>query len=455
MKKFIVISAVILLLSSSTTLWALPNENNPMPKKANDSIEKTIPSVSEKIEALQAKESEELDKIIAHGFNSTVLITTPKGTGSGFFISEDGYILTNYHVIEGADKAVITTYDKKTYPVKHIRGYSRKKDLALLKIEGTSFPFLEIEATHNIKINEPILIIGHPQGHSWTLTKGYIAGQRIENKRAIIQFSADISPGNSGGPVLNTAGKVCAIATYIETHNIKLSNGSYILDPSDVFKFGVSAQSFANLLEKFKKKKYAMAKVVKFQNRVDATNYMTFALYAYHKFLQELQKSIQEMDYKKINIYSDKYVGVSGQATKTGTNIQLANYENFLKAASEISALGKFLNHQIKYPVGEKDIDATIKNWRKSTHQINKSIKTLVSSHLKSEKQSRIIKKKTIEEFNNSLSSMYKAIVALNKAFPKYGRHAVKPILSSKKLKKLEKFYYHGKLRISRTDLKI
>lgn len=399
--------------------------------------------------------NDEIQKTINHGLQATVLIQTEKGLGSGFFISSNGYILTNYHVIKGAKTITITTYNKKKFTVKTLKSYSQKHDLALLKIKGESFPFLELESSQKININDPVFIIGHPHGHTWTFTKGYIAGKRTEHKTPVIQFSADISPGNSGGPVINSSGKLCAVTTYMNLHKIKFSNGAYVIDPSNVFKFGIDVKAFRNILTKPKKKNYSLAKLADIHNKADITNYMAFTIYTSHLLLKDLKTSIQKMDYKKIYQYSDTYTRTNGKPAKSGTNIKLASYNDFLDSASNISALGNFLNKHTPYPTKEINIDTSIKQWRKAMIRVNKSIDTILSTHNKSERKVRELKKQAIKEFNNSLSAMYQAILSLNKASKKYSKHILSPFISQRKINQLEKLYYNGKLRISREDLKI
>ena len=137
-------------------------------------------------------------EVIANLTRATVFIRTPSGHGSGFVISTNGYVLTNHHVIEGATRALVEFHDERRFPVHHVAAYSAELDIAMLKIDPGTYETLSFERPDAIHIGEPIYVMGHPHGHRWTLSKGYVAGKRIERGRPIIQFSADISPGNSG-----------------------------------------------------------------------------------------------------------------------------------------------------------------------------------------------------------------------------------------------------------------
>ena len=159
-------------------------------------------------------------EVISKATRATVVVNTKDGFGSGFLISTNGYLLTNYHVIEGASKAFVEFNNGDKLPVISCITYSPRLDLALLRIAPGDYECLELQSAENVTLGDPLFIIGHPHGHYWTLTKGYLAGKRTENNRPVIQFSADISPGNSGGPVMHLDGKVCGIATYIERQTL-------------------------------------------------------------------------------------------------------------------------------------------------------------------------------------------------------------------------------------------
>ena len=212
-------------------------------------------------------------EIIAKATRATVIVRTKVGHGSGFIISTNGYLLTNYHVIEGAPQAVIEFNDGLKRPVLSALAYSPKTDLALLRIAPGNYECLDLEDPKSITLGDPLFIIGHPHGHWWTLTKGYLAGKRREDGRPVIQFSADISPGNSGGPVMNLAGRVCGIATYIERQKLEFGDGKYVLDPSSVLKFGVAVDAFYGVTNKTFSKQYSLAELAAFNQRIHSLNH--------------------------------------------------------------------------------------------------------------------------------------------------------------------------------------
>ena len=153
--------------------------------------------------------------------------TKPKaprgGSGSGFIIDGDGYILTNHHVVEGADEIIVSLDDDNEYTAKLI-GADPKTDIALIKItqekdKNRQFPFLSMGDSDKLEVGEWVLAIGSPFGLSHTVTVGVVSAKdRSINAGPydeFIQTDASINPGNSGGPLINIKGEVIGINTAI------------------------------------------------------------------------------------------------------------------------------------------------------------------------------------------------------------------------------------------------
>ena len=151
-----------------------------------------------------------------------VLVKTPGGLGSGFIIHEDGYLLTNDHVIAGENEITITVFakgasgmDKKTWENVRIVASNAEMDLALLKIESgdkTRFPTVPLGDSDELKQGQPVFAIGAPLGLERTVSQGIISlKNRIEDGRMYIQTTTQINPGNSGGPLFNLKGEVVGV----------------------------------------------------------------------------------------------------------------------------------------------------------------------------------------------------------------------------------------------------
>lgn len=144
----------------------------------------------------------------------------PSGQGSGFFIRENGYILTNHHVVRNQDSFWVTTHEGEEYPAKVV-GIDPPTDLALLKIEAPKkFPVLEFADVDDIKIGHWTIAIGAPFSLSRTVTVGIVSNTRrngvgMNLHESYVQTDASINPGNSGGPLLNIHGKVIGVNDFI------------------------------------------------------------------------------------------------------------------------------------------------------------------------------------------------------------------------------------------------
>lgn len=139
--------------------------------------------------------------------------------GSGVIVSSDGYIITNYHVIEKADEIKVTLYDKKDYRGKVI-GSDPKTDIAILKIAAKGLPAIKWGNSDELQVGEFVLAFGNPYGFSHTVTMGIIsalgrANVGIAEYEDFIQTDAAINPGNSGGPLVNIKGELIGINTAI------------------------------------------------------------------------------------------------------------------------------------------------------------------------------------------------------------------------------------------------
>ncbi len=140
-----------------------------------------------------------------------------QSSGSGFFISPDGYIVTNYHVIEGADQIKVVTKDGKEMPATVV-GSDQGTDLAVLKVQGSNFPFVQFETKVKPRVGDWVVAVGNPFDLSSTATAGIVSaynrdiGQNFVN---YIQIDAPINKGNSGGPTFDVYGRVIGVNSEI------------------------------------------------------------------------------------------------------------------------------------------------------------------------------------------------------------------------------------------------
>ncbi|MCE2832064.1 MAG: DegQ family serine endoprotease, partial [Oxalobacteraceae bacterium] len=140
----------------------------------------------------------------------------PRGVGSGFIISPDGFVLTNAHVVEGADEVFVTLTDKREFKAKII-GADRRTDVALVKIEGSNFPRLTLGDSSKLRVGEWVIAIGSPFGLENTVTAGIVSANSRDtgDYLPLIQTDVAVNPGNSGGPLINMRGEVIGINSQI------------------------------------------------------------------------------------------------------------------------------------------------------------------------------------------------------------------------------------------------
>lgn len=147
----------------------------------------------------------------------------PTGNGSGFIWDTEGHIVTNYHVIEKADRAQVTLSDHTTWDAELI-GIEPNKDLAILKIKAPAEKLkpIPVASSHDLRVGQSVFAIGNPFGLDQTLTTGVISALGREIKsiggrpiRGVIQTDAAINPGNSGGPLLDSNGRLIGVNTMI------------------------------------------------------------------------------------------------------------------------------------------------------------------------------------------------------------------------------------------------
>lgn len=179
-------------------------------------------SVSDKIKGLESLQGD-FSVVIDEAVKGIVTIRTESSLGTGFFINDRGYLVTNQHVIEGAKKISVLGYDKRLVSAELV-GSDNVKDVALLRIEN-NYPYLSLADSDNLKVGNKVIAIGNPLGLSYTVTEGIIsANHRVgpTNLPEYIQTDVSLNPGNSGGPLIDTNGRVVGM------NNFKLGNAESI-----------------------------------------------------------------------------------------------------------------------------------------------------------------------------------------------------------------------------------
>lgn len=186
-----------------------------------------------------------------------------RASGSGVIITEDGYIVTNNHVIDGADEINVTLANKKSYKATLV-GQDPNSDLAVIKIEGKAFPYIVYGNSDEAKLGQWVLAIGYPFNLDVTVTAGIISAKSrsigINSRQAnnpvesFIQTDAAVNPGNSGGALINTNGELVGINSAIASPTGSYAGYSYAIPVnmvkkvvSDIVKFGTVQRAYIGI----------------------------------------------------------------------------------------------------------------------------------------------------------------------------------------------------------------
>lgn len=226
--------AILILVGAGAALWYLWPEAssgsglNPQaqpraiePRGSISDFEKANIDVYEQV-APSVTQVTSMSRVPSNWFNFNVQ-AVPKGVGSGFVWDQNGFIVTNFHVVEHADKAQVTLADHSTYEARQVWAYP-DQDIAVLLIDAPKSKLhpIRLGTSHDLKVGQVTYAVGDPFGFDQTMTMGIISalGRTIDspNNRAIegaIQTSAPINPGNSGGPLLDSAGRLIGMNTAI------------------------------------------------------------------------------------------------------------------------------------------------------------------------------------------------------------------------------------------------
>jgi serine protease Do len=172
----------------------------------------------------------DVSSLVKQNGEAVVQVRTPEGLGSGFFINADGYLITNFHVIEGETELSVEVYhqkdgqlDRETYKQVKIIAINKFHDLALLKIDDKNAPkfkYITLGDSDNLNVGDSVFAIGSPLGLERTVTQGILSTKTRELEGELyLQTSTQINPGNSGGPLFNLAGEVVGVT------NMKITMG--------------------------------------------------------------------------------------------------------------------------------------------------------------------------------------------------------------------------------------
>ncbi len=194
---------ILVLLAYLTTLGAvIQAQNNPVPKTLTPEMRQTLTSVFQRSRPAAVR-----------------IETIPEGVGSGFFINKQGLVMTAFHVVREANSFTVVTTDQKSYQATVV-GYDEIRDLAILQAKiDQEVPFIELETRQSVRPGDPLVNIGNSGGEFIAPRPGLVTAVdksiRADFPSGLISSTMPLAPGDSGGPVVNTAGKAVAVAVAI------------------------------------------------------------------------------------------------------------------------------------------------------------------------------------------------------------------------------------------------
>ena len=225
----VALSVLALLLAAPSSAANLPDFTELVEKYApavvNISTVRNTPARQERPRSRNEELDEFFRRFFPPGEGRNRGFPRPQSLGSGFVLDSEGYILTNNHVVDGADEILVRFSDRRELSAELI-GADPRSDLALLKVEATSLPTVRLAKSDDLKVGEWVLAIGSPFGFDYSVTAGIVSakGRSLptelnENYVPFIQTDVAINPGNSGGPLFNLDGEVVGINSQIYSNS--------------------------------------------------------------------------------------------------------------------------------------------------------------------------------------------------------------------------------------------
>ncbi|HLD33150.1 MAG TPA: trypsin-like peptidase domain-containing protein [Candidatus Nanoarchaeia archaeon] len=172
-----------------------------------------VRELQNRVSSLKAEFSD-FSQVIEDALPAVVSVKTDISEGSGFFVDSRGYLVTNYHVINGASAASVITSDGDSHSV-IIVGFEKNADIAVLKINDDNVPRLRFGNSDDVRVGEKVIAVGNPGGLDFTVTQGIVSAvdRRDQQGNEYVQIDVPINPGNSGGPLINAEGRVIGVNT--------------------------------------------------------------------------------------------------------------------------------------------------------------------------------------------------------------------------------------------------
>ncbi len=190
-------------------------------QQTKETVSSINDSFKDELKLLKASTSSDFSAVVEDSVKSVVTIKTDVAQGTGFIISEDGYVVTNAHVLEGGHQLYTIDYQQKERQTQLV-GYDKDLDIALLKLPRGDYEQLNLADSDDVQVGQKVIAIGNPLGLQFSVSEGIVSAvhrKGLNDLESYIQTDAALNPGNSGGPLIDTQGDVIGI------NNFKISSG--------------------------------------------------------------------------------------------------------------------------------------------------------------------------------------------------------------------------------------
>jgi len=302
--------------------------------------------------------------------------------GSGFFINTNGLLLSNYHVIEGANKGYVSFRNGTKAPIRHVINYSAKYDIALLLV-ATNHPstlaIADPETTHNGML---LHTMGAPNGLGWTHTTGSVEGVLFEREQGIqvLQHTAKIDHGSSGGPAFDEFGKIQTINTWGRPRKVQKSNGQYQLTWLDPRFQGAYCRDISRFLALPAKPQY-LATLAAYQANHEVATWLLFVCSETDYVLRYMRDSILAMDKVRERTRDPSHRTIGGNARVVSDKIYWENVGHFNNSIKEFDNLREFVLTNMPLPSStDPSLRQAWKHWITCVENINEAVDKMIQS---------------------------------------------------------------------------
>ncbi len=369
------------------------------------------------------------------------------GSGTGFFVHTNGYVLSNYHVIQGGRQVRIRTRDGKTHPVSHVLNYNARHDLVLLKTDVSPSVVLKIALPEETKVGMDVFVIGSPQGVTWARAKGKVEGFVYDGLEQL-QHTAKTAAGNSGSPIFDENGVVHGLHTMSVARQVKSAHGAYRLDWSDPKFRGVTSRILAAFLEQ-PHRPTSFAALASRYEAAETANMILWACQNSDRTMRLMHSAIQEMGTLTHVRVDPSRKTLSGRPVAVSRRTYFTNTHEFVRESNRHALVLLFLDAHFKGKKHDRRIAYTLDFWKQSQKHMRAAVETIRKAHGTDPANARRAHKQAREEFTHANDAFHRALVQAVRVYNRnVSAYGGQPYFDQATISKMLKFYRTRGLRL-------